>query len=77
MDQLEEVFLKRWSVKEDPNMLLARLNDIKKSENEIVREFNAKFERFLQQIPKSYHPRGDYLIFLYAKAFSRENWFHA
>jgi hypothetical protein len=50
-------------------MLLARLNDIKKSENEIVEEFNAKFERLLQQIPKSCHPRGDYLLFLYAKEF--------
>jgi hypothetical protein len=54
LDQLvEESFLKRWSVKEDPNMLLARLNDIRKTENETVGEFYAKFERLLQQIPKS------------------------
>jgi hypothetical protein len=70
MDQLEEVFLKRWSVKEDPNMLLARLNDIRKTENETVREFHAKFERLLQQIPKSHHPGNDFLLFLYTKAFS-------
>jgi hypothetical protein len=33
MDKLEDVCLKRWSVKEDPNMLLIRLNNITKSEN--------------------------------------------
>jgi len=51
-------------------MLLTRLNNINKYENEIVREFHAKFERLLQQIPKSHHPGGDYLLFLYTKAFS-------
>jgi hypothetical protein len=34
MDRLEEAFLKRWSVKEDPNMLLTRLNNLAKYENE-------------------------------------------
>jgi len=56
MDQLEDFFLKRWSVKEDPNMLLMQLNEIKKSENETVREFHTKFERLLRQMPKSHHP---------------------
>jgi hypothetical protein len=28
MDRLEEAFLKRWSIKEDPNMLLTRLNSL-------------------------------------------------
>jgi hypothetical protein len=43
MDKLEEVFLKIWSVKEDPNMLLIRLNNITKVKNENVREFHDKF----------------------------------
>jgi hypothetical protein len=30
MDRLEEAFLKRWSVKEDPNMILTRLNNLAK-----------------------------------------------
>jgi hypothetical protein len=33
IDQLEEEFLKVWSVKEDPNMLLTRINNIIKSKN--------------------------------------------
>jgi len=36
MDRLEEAFLKRWSVKEDPNMLLTRLNSLAKYENESI-----------------------------------------
>jgi len=67
MDQLEHVFLKRWSVKEDYNMLLRRLNDIKKSDNETVMEFQANFEILLQQIPRIHHPEGDYLLFIYIK----------
>jgi hypothetical protein len=68
MDKLEEVFLKRWSVKEDPNMLLIRLNNITKSENETVREFHDKFERLVQKISVSYHPSNNFLLFIYNKA---------
>jgi hypothetical protein len=41
----------------------------KKLENETVAEFNAKFERLLQQIPKFHHLRGNHLLFLYMKDF--------
>jgi hypothetical protein len=34
MDQFEETFLKRWGAKEDPNLLLMRLTEMKKIENE-------------------------------------------
>jgi hypothetical protein len=71
MDKLEEVFLKRWSVKEDPNMLLVRLNNITKAENETVREFHDKFERLIQQIPSNHHPSNNFLLFLYTKSFTR------
>jgi hypothetical protein len=70
MDKLEEVFLKRWSVKEDPNMLLIMLNNITKSENETVMEFHDKFERLVQKIPVSYHPSNNFLLFIYTKAFT-------
>jgi len=69
MDQLEETFLNRWSTKEDPSMLLARLTEIRESKNETIREFNVKFEKLFQQIPSSHHPRKAYLLFLYIKAF--------
>jgi hypothetical protein len=47
MDRLEEAFLKRWSVKEDPNMLLTRLNSLAKYENESIRKFHTRFEALL------------------------------
>jgi hypothetical protein len=72
MDKLEEVFLKRWSVKEDPKMFLTRLNNIKKVKNEIVSEFHDKFERLIQQIPASHHPSNNFLLFLYTKSFTRQ-----
>jgi hypothetical protein len=47
MDKLEEAFLKRWSIKEDPNMLLTRLNSLWKHENETIQEFHTRFETLL------------------------------
>jgi hypothetical protein len=37
IDRLEEVFLKLWSVQEDPNIMLIRLNNLMKQENETIR----------------------------------------
>jgi hypothetical protein len=71
MDQLEETFLKRWNIKiEDINMLINKLNNIKKNENETVREFHDRFRGLVQQIPASYHPSHNFLLFLYTKAFT-------
>jgi hypothetical protein len=67
---LEEVFLKRWSIKEDPNMLLTRLNNLAKYENESIREFHTRFETLLQRIPTSHHPKDDYLVHIYTKSFN-------
>jgi hypothetical protein len=70
MDRLEEAFLKRWSVKEDPNMLLTRLNNLAKYENESIREFHTRFETLLQRIPTSHHLKDDYLVHVYTRSFN-------
>jgi hypothetical protein len=70
MDRLEEAFLKRWSVKEDPNMLLTRLNNLAKYENESIREFHTRFETLLQRIPASHHLKDDYLVHVYTRSFN-------
>jgi hypothetical protein len=70
MDKLEEAFLKRWSIKEDPNMLLTRLNNLAKYENESIREFHTRFETLLQNIPASHHSKDDYLVHIYTKYFN-------
>jgi hypothetical protein len=40
--------MKRWGTKGDPNMLLLQLSEMKKKENETVKEFDTRFERLLQ-----------------------------
>jgi hypothetical protein len=70
MDRLEEVFLKRWSIKEYPNMLLTRLNNLAKYENESIQEFHTRFETLLQRIPASHHPKYDYPIEIYTRSFN-------
>jgi hypothetical protein len=51
-------------------MLLIRLNNMTKDENETFREFHDKFERLVQQIPAIHHPSNNFLLFLYTKAFT-------
>jgi hypothetical protein len=72
MDRLEEIFLKQWSVKEDPNMLFIRLNNLTKQENETISEFHDKFEKLMQNIPVNHHSLDSFLLFLYTKAFTRK-----
>jgi hypothetical protein len=70
MNRLEEAFLKRWSFKEDPNMLLTRLNSLAKYENESIWEFHTRFETLLQRIPASHHTKDDYLVHIYTRSFN-------
>jgi hypothetical protein len=70
MDKLEEVFLKRWSIKEDPNMLIIRFNNLMKWENETIRKFHNTFETLLQKIPVGHHPSPSFLLFIYTKDFT-------
>jgi hypothetical protein len=51
-------------------MLLIRLNNLVKQENETVREFHDKSETLLQNILVSHHPSDIFLLFLYTKAFT-------
>jgi hypothetical protein len=70
MDKLEEIFLGRWSIKEDPNMLLTWLNGITRRENESIWEFHTIFEALLQRIPPSHYQKDDYLVHIYTRSFN-------
>ena len=50
-------------------MLLQQLTEIGSNENETIREFNTRFDKLLQRIPRNIFPERDHLIFLYTKAF--------
>jgi hypothetical protein len=69
MDQLEETFLKKWGIKlEEIHILLKRLDYMKQTKNETVKEFHTRFENLLYQIPRSCHPGDKYLVYLYTNA---------
>jgi hypothetical protein len=51
-------------------MLLIRMNNLVKQENEAVREFHEKFETLMQNIPVSHHPSTNFLLFIYTKSFT-------
>jgi hypothetical protein len=69
MDQLEEIFLKKWGMKlEDIQTLLKRLQYAKQTENETVWDFRDKFERLLYQIPRDHYPEDKYLVYLFTNA---------
>jgi hypothetical protein len=45
-------------------MLLKRLEYIKQTKNETVKEFQDRFENLLYHIPRSHHPGDKYLVYL-------------
>jgi hypothetical protein len=43
--------MEQWDVKKDGKILINELHEIKKKENETVREFNLRFQKLLDKIP--------------------------
>jgi hypothetical protein len=69
MDQLEVIFLRNWGMKlKDVQTLLKKLDCIRQTENETVRDFEGRFQRLLYQIPATYTPEEKYLVYLYTNA---------
>jgi hypothetical protein len=69
MDQLEETFLKKWNIKiEDICVLIKRLEYMKQTGNETVKEFHTRSENLLHQIPRIHHPEDRYPAYLYTNA---------
>jgi hypothetical protein len=50
-DDFAKLLKSRWSTKKDSGMLLAQFNQIKKKENETVKEFDTRFDKLYDQIP--------------------------
>jgi hypothetical protein len=69
MGQLEETFLEKWGIQlEDISVLQKKLKDIKKTENDTLKDFQDRFEHTLFQIPKIHHPEDEYVVHLYMDA---------
>jgi hypothetical protein len=68
-DAFSNSFKNRWSTKADGGTLGAQFNQIKKKENEMVKEFNSRFDRLYNQIPTDFHPTTSSVHLLYMNAF--------
>jgi hypothetical protein len=54
-------------------MLLQRLMHIKKDENEVIKDFHAKFKRMSQQLHRIHCPISEFLLVIYIRAFSGQS----
>jgi hypothetical protein len=68
-DGFSNSFKKKWSTKVDGGTLGAQFNQIKKKENETVKEFNTRFDRLYNQIPIDFHPTTSSVHLLYMNVF--------
>jgi hypothetical protein len=50
-------------------MLMIQFNEIKKKENESVKEFDTRFENLLKQIPDNIIPKDDVILIIYTNYF--------
>jgi hypothetical protein len=68
-DAFSNLFKSRWSRKADGGTLGTQFNQIKKKENEMVKEFISRFDRLYNQIPTDYRPTTSSVRLLYMNAF--------
>lgn len=50
-------------------MLLTQLREIKKKENETMKEFNDRFRKLVDNVPKKIRPSKDALLLHYTNAY--------
>jgi hypothetical protein len=53
----------------DPRLLLVQFNEMKRKENESVKEFDTRFENLLKQIPDDISPKEGAAFLQYTNAF--------
>jgi len=68
-DAFSNLFKSRWSKKVDGGILGTQFNQVKKKENETVKEFITRFDRLYNQIPTDYRPTASYVRLFYMNAF--------
>ena len=64
-----DAFMKRWSIRKDGRMLLTQLHEIKKKENETVKEFDDRFRKFVNNVLEKIRPSNDALILYCTNAY--------
>jgi len=57
-----DAFMKTWSIRKDGGMLLIQLHEIKKKENETMKEFDDRFRKLDGNVPKNIRLSNDALL---------------
>jgi len=60
-----DAFMKGWSISKDFRMLLTQLREIKKKENETVKEFDDRFMKLVDNVPEKIRTLDDALLFTF------------
>jgi hypothetical protein len=68
-DTFKALFLKQWEIKNDGRMLLGNLDEVKNRENETVKEFIMRFQKFIDKIPEDIRPKGGVVLLYCVNAF--------
>jgi hypothetical protein len=68
-EYFSKLFKSKWTTKKDNGMLVAQFNQIKKKENEIVSEFDTRFDRLYSQISTYLCPTAATVCLQYVNAF--------
>jgi hypothetical protein len=68
-DAFSTLFKRRWSRKSYGGTLGTRFNQIKKKENEMIKEFISRFDRLYNQIPTDYRPTTSSIRLVYMNSF--------
>jgi len=68
-EYLTKLFKSRWSLNKYRGMLMNQFNQIRKKEDEIVSEFDTRFDKLHNQIPQDLFPTTIFLCLLYVNEF--------
>jgi hypothetical protein len=66
--------MSRWETKRD-GRLLTHFNEMRKKENESVKEFDTRFDNLLKNTPIDISPKDGVVLLLYANALEGQFWF--
>jgi hypothetical protein len=72
-----DAFMKRWAIRKDGRLFLTQFHEIKRKDNESMKEFDQRFDKLVEQIPDDLKPRDGAILLQYTNAFDGTIWFHA
>jgi hypothetical protein len=64
-----EAFMKIWAIRKDGRLMLTQFHEIKKKDNETIREFDERFSNLIKQIPDDLKLRDGSILLQYTNAF--------